>query len=399
MDLREIQFRPGGRASAGALNAMVAGIVGLQRIGQEPETNSSLMAVKSQAAIAVGEKGYVKRVYFQDETSSAPATVTEIGNQFYAVNLGPSPLDAGELCICFNTAGTYPVLFHTEAPPFAAADVNYYLTGSASADVANYKLAQSTPTVTEATISATITGADQVIEEWVTPAAEPNISQLQAGAVDIHLHAAKTSGTKSVTIKGLIYKRTSGGSETLLGTSAAGTSLNNIITFQDLYASVSETAFDASDRLVLKITATPTGGGTNPTVALYVGGQYASLFECSAISQDSGAGVTPGGTFVKVQPTTSTILGLSDFTADGTPYDLDLSGTVTTSAKAILLSVFVDESNEWADDGGFSGTNYAIPGPISSNGMLVVPCSAGVINYAISESATTASVAIFGYWT
>ena len=144
---------------------------------------------------------------------------------------------------------------------------NYFLDNTAS-DIGGYKTLTATrPTAGTASVGASITAADTVIEEFALAAGAFNF--LSAQVTPVHVHAAKTAGTKDVVIYAKLFNRASGGAETLIGTSPNSAVLTGANTPMELYMSVNDTAFISTDRLVCKFYGTPSGGGSNPTATIY----------------------------------------------------------------------------------------------------------------------------------
>lgn len=129
-----------------------------------------------------------------------------------------------------------------------------------------YEFSTTATTASEQTISAT-TGASQTayIGGFMTPSGSPGITNFPAGILSFYLHAY--DGTNhNFNIYCQLYKRTSGGSETLLFTSdptaVAGDTPEMVIS--DGY--FSGATLDVTDRLVVKVYATNL---TNQTRTIY----------------------------------------------------------------------------------------------------------------------------------
>lgn len=106
---------------------------------------------------------------------------------------------------------------------------------------------------------------------FITDVGQPGLTFIPGGIVNLHIHANKTNSGKDVQLYFELYKRTTGGTETLLGIS----NLTNRLTATqleyntDLY--VSGTSLSITDRFVTKIYARVTGGGVSqPDVNLFV---------------------------------------------------------------------------------------------------------------------------------
>ncbi|KKN02726.1 hypothetical protein LCGC14_1114840 [marine sediment metagenome] len=149
-----------------------------------------------------------------------------------------------------------------------------FLHQDVSADVGGYKLLTETfPDDAKTEVfNVTITTDDQEIEQWVTPSGGLGLQFLLHGIYQLHLHAYRFSGTKNVRLYFKVYKRASGGTETLLGTSHESTILAGAEEQLDLHVEIHEQSLLITDRIVLKIFASLEGAGNNPVVYFYVEG-------------------------------------------------------------------------------------------------------------------------------
>lgn len=165
--------------------------------------------------------------------------------------------------------------------------VSAFLADTAS-DITGYKTLQTTlPAGSIANSAASITGAATVVKAFALAA---GVFDFISGQVlHLHIHAAKTGGTKNANLYIKVYHRTSGGTETLMGTSDATASLPGSNTEFDLSVSVPDTAFSATDRFVVKYLSDPSGGGTDPTVTIYYQGNTNSRVEIGTNLTTSGA--------------------------------------------------------------------------------------------------------------
>lgn len=119
-------------------------------------------------------------------------------------------------------------------------------------------------------------GAGQLIEEWATEVNSPGFVGLQAGIYSLHFHAEKTSGTRVVVLYYEIYKRASGGAETLLTTSENSGALATNQDY-DLESSLpADEVLAVTDRIVVKMYATVSGGGLDAVVTIFMEGVNAS---------------------------------------------------------------------------------------------------------------------------
>jgi len=122
----------------------------------------------------------------------------------------------------------------------------------------------------EGTVSASITGAAVLIEEWITPAL--NTTTLVGGISRVSIHAAKTAGSANANTFVRLYLRHIDTSETLIGTSGITSNLTASNVAYDLGVVITSQTIVATDRLVAKFYGNKVGSGSNPTVALYYQG-------------------------------------------------------------------------------------------------------------------------------
>jgi hypothetical protein len=212
-----------------------------------------------------------------------------------------SPLAAGDVMpVVQNTLTTpetrqmtYTQLITELSTVFAGTDKNLFLENTAS-DFGVYKsLHLRVPAGAKTHDSASISAADTVINEYAGLA--DLFLFVAAQVMHVHVHLAQTAGTKTSTAYVKIFHRTSGGTETLLGTSAVTPTLAGVETAYDLDVSISDTVFSTTDRLVLKVYASPAGTGTTPTCNVY--------FQGDTNSRVGFAGTAETGNFVTLTGT------------------------------------------------------------------------------------------------
>jgi hypothetical protein len=113
--------------------------------------------------------------------------------------------------------------------------------------------------------SGTLTGPTTEFGQSITPPGEPGSFALGEGVYVFHIRTRRLSGTKNVKVKGRIYTRTSGGTETLIAESNETPNLTGSFVNYTLVARGSATILAPTDRIVVKYAATPYDSGTNPT--------------------------------------------------------------------------------------------------------------------------------------
>ncbi len=161
-------------------------------------------------------------------------------------------------------------------------EFDFWLSDTADGVIGGYLRMYDAPTGEgESTVNALIPGADTAIEEWITAADQPTFTILSAGVYTVHFHAEKDGpGKKDVRVYAELYKRATGGAETLLITLEDSAQLTTSSAQYEVHGTLAAEEMIASDdRLVLKTYGTPEGAGANPTVTIAMEGTTASRLE------------------------------------------------------------------------------------------------------------------------
>ncbi len=172
-------------------------------------------------------------------------------------------------------------------------NVQLFFTNNAS-DIATYKdMEVDTVTATEETIQQTITaGSTTLIASFASilnEAEVDSITALEQGIYDIHTHA-EADFPNGMTIYFEFYKRTAGGTETLLGTSHDSNILGLTETEINLHANISsEIAWIAGDRVVVKVYGRNTNAA-NKDITIHMEGTTLSRVEFPAFIPPQAAG-------------------------------------------------------------------------------------------------------------
>lgn len=199
--------------------------------------------------------------------------------------------------------------------------LSLFLDNTASVISGYLSLITTVPTDVEQTASASITADGTVIEEFALAAG--TFDFISAQILHTHIHLAKTAGTKTTTVYARIYHRTSGGTETLLGTSSETPNLTASNVPYDLDISIEDTNFAATDRFVLKIIGNEGGVGSDPTATLYYEGLTNSRVEVGTVPvsqsdeyiQDLVGGMVNGNVETGILVTYDDVNGKIDFDA------------------------------------------------------------------------------------
>lgn len=193
----------------------------------------------------------------------------------------------------------------------------YYADSQAFSDLgAPYFYFEQTLPAAFSASSAAISSANTHIYDWVTHSGLPNVTSIKD--TKFYISVYRDFGTKNVRVYAKLYKRTTGGTETLLVTSAETPNLTNSSVLYTLDLGGTFT-IGATDRLVVKLYASPYDAGTNPSITIDTGdvpGLITRLEFTSVV-----------GTFTQVEFPDGIIVG----NIVGNDLQITLSGTVGSS--------------------------------------------------------------------
>lgn len=154
--------------------------------------------------------------------------------------------------------------------PSVVGNLTYFFKNAAS-DIGGYLQALDVPqTGPVQTISNTGVVNNQLLATFATLSGGTGVSFYPSGIVGLHMHAANTNSGKATELYFNIYLRTTGGTETLLGTSSFSDTLTNTSTEKTTDLAISATTGNTTDRIVVKVYANVTGPGTAPDINLYI---------------------------------------------------------------------------------------------------------------------------------
>lgn len=167
---------------------------------------------------------------------------------------------------------------------------NIYFLTSGSAGIGSYDLMTvSFPTGNFSFYQSAISATGTIIQTWITESGQPNTAFISDGIYHLHVHATRTAGTQATKLLYQLFKRTSGGVETLLVTSELSPAIPTSEQEFDLETFFGEQQLDTTDRLLVKIYGVPSGGGSTPTIQLKAEGNTLSRFEIPAIAPSSSS--------------------------------------------------------------------------------------------------------------
>ncbi|KKL28745.1 hypothetical protein LCGC14_2372050, partial [marine sediment metagenome] len=154
---------------------------------------------------------------------------------------------------------------------------DFYFNAAASGIGAYYEMANLPTGDAESTFTSNALGAgdDQLIFSWITDTVVP-FTSIEAGVIDIHLHAQRTIGNRYTVLYAEVYDYTSTPTEVPIGT----TELSEPITDTKTHISFHLTLGDdyeiaATSKLLVKVYAN-LGAGAATTIALHAEGTTAA---------------------------------------------------------------------------------------------------------------------------
>jgi len=172
--------------------------------------------------------------------------------------------------------------------PNVFSSLPFFFTNTASPIVGSYKLMKSNIQLdTLQTISNFSIVDGQLLAEFITESGYPNINFIPAGVSFMHLHAANTNNGKETSLYYEIYKRTTGGTETLIGTSDLTDPLTLTSSETICDVSLTATTLNYSDFIVLKVYGHVVGAGSAPDISLYVEDGTTSRLQIPSFVNDS----------------------------------------------------------------------------------------------------------------
>lgn len=232
----------------------------------------------------------------------------------------------------------------------------YYLEYTTNSDIGGYKLASDTPIgLTSTPIIATVSGTSSIlVGSFLTAIDQPNVTALPAGTAYRSAHVKVDGSSRSAKLILEIYKRSSGGTETLLRTDESDAFSNTLTAQVDWNTTFPLSAsLLTTDRLLFKLYAVRVSGPASFDVTVYFEDDTASFVKTTI----SVGGVGPAGT-------------------SGTSGISGTSGTSQTAAGSFGITV----------DGGGSVI------PTGLRGFVVIPYSGTITEWTIIADQSGSSV-------
>lgn len=207
-----------------------------------------------------------------------------------------------------------------------------------------------------ATVSQTVTTSATLLEEFITQTDHPNVTILSAGIFSCYFTTQKSSGSNNYRCFFELYKRSSGGTETLLMTSDLSTSTALNTDIQQICTGnlVTNTSLLVTDRLVVKIYAQMTS--SSATITLKYDDTTSARFTLPSSpigyvpeniankSTDTSLGASdtlyPSQNAVKTYADTKMAIAGGTFTGEVTPSVSVLTDAATIAVNAALGNQF-----------------------------------------------------------
>jgi hypothetical protein len=198
-----------------------------------------------------------------------------------------------------------------------------------------YLMDSAAPTGVETTIvtSALTIGDDQALNNFATGVDEPEFAELVAGVYDAHFHAERTAGNRTVALYAKFYKRASGGAETLLATSELSGEITSKTAVDLPFTLAADETLLSNDRLVVKLLANVSGGGSDVDITIYQEGANASRL---AVKTTTAA--SDNRYLIKSSPTEQpqTVNGSVTFKRAGAATTIVVGDTITEDQISLL---------------------------------------------------------------
>jgi len=221
----------------------------------------------SEALSTLGVSDYIKTLLDDIDASTAQST---LGISDYIKTL----LDDIDAETARQTLGTdiYATIDYVNAS-LAAATLNLFFTDTASSEVSGYYEMLFTETgASSSSLTANSVSDGDLLWSFISPQFDV-ADQLSAGLYVASLWTEQDSN-KTVTLTAKLYKRDSGGTETLLLETSTSDEIQKNTKTQIIMSGFLENdeAISSTDRVVLKIYANVSGGGGAPNITIYMEG-------------------------------------------------------------------------------------------------------------------------------
>lgn len=250
----------------------------------------------------------------------------------------------------------------------------YYWANTADALGGLYKVMDTTQAGV-ASNTYTVSGVDQEKQDWITPISGVGFTTISSGSIVFHFHAQRTSGTATAFAYCKLYSRTNpGGVETLLGTSGNSAEVTDVNDEHEVSFELENPAtLNLTDRLVVKLFMSRTGGGSDPDIVIYLGGDSDSHIHLPANFFDASS--TPTFAGLTLSNLTASRLVVSDAAKK-----LISNGALTTNKLPKAISSGASLADSCLTDDGttlISSQNILVGAKTSSGTTTPKQCNLG----------------------
>lgn len=179
----------------------------------------------------------INTLYTPEDLANKSTDFTTLNNTLYPTTLAVS-----------NFLGTY------------LSGNNIFMFSDTASDIAGYESAPELSAYTAGGLAlknTTVTTAETLLEEFATDLGYPNANAIPVGVVSFHYETEKVSGSNNYRTRAKLYKRDSGGTETLLLTSDNSTETSSNTAVQQTVTALNSSIIylNLTDRLVCKVYA------------------------------------------------------------------------------------------------------------------------------------------------
>jgi len=195
---------------------------------------------------------------------------------------------------------------------------NYYFYKEASG-IGSYYLMKidASPDPVETIANSGINDGD-TLASFITETGYPNVTLLPSGVLKVRCYATKTGGTKTAQLYAEFYRYKLDTTEILLATSGYSTVLGGVEAQYNFSAVLTDdTVILNTTRILVKIKAYVTSGGSKPAITLSMEDDRASRIELGVVSASLSGKITGDGVAkITVGTTTPTSPSVGDLWVD-----------------------------------------------------------------------------------
>lgn len=282
---------------AGGIDAYVSQITNGQPTGDFPtDSNGAMVDVTSFDAsgnfVLSGTPSaypcaliYIIKISASDYQNLTTANILDAESSFGKEDVANKATD---FSVINNTL--YPSVQAVNNQIIAALPSNsIYMFSATNSGISGYKsmpLLSNFIAGAESSTSQIVTTSPTLIEEFATPSGYPNTTSIPTGVIQIHYETEKVAGSNNYYSYAEIYKRTSGGTETLIATSdnSTETSVNTRVQVTVAAYLSSIISLATTDRIVVKIYCVMLS--SSATIGVYYDNNTDSRLQLPSVSID-----------------------------------------------------------------------------------------------------------------